>query len=82
MIERLYGHNFRCFENFSIDLADRSSALIIGKNGSGKSTLRQALGIFQRICGGSSLVRDLVVASDFTQQRTISLHHVQGPDLI
>ena len=33
MIERLYVHNFRCLENFTLDLVGRSSALVIGKNG-------------------------------------------------
>jgi predicted ATPase len=69
MIERVYVHNFRCFENFSINLAGCPSALIIGKNGSGKSTLRESLGILQSICRGSSRMRDLIVGSDFTQQR-------------
>ena len=69
MIERLYVNNFRCFENFSIDLRSRPSALIIGKNGSGKSALRHAIAVFQSICRGSSRVRDLIGGSDFTQQR-------------
>ncbi len=70
MIERLYVHNFRCFENFTLDLAGRSSALLIGKNGTGKSTVLQCLKLFQRICRGSSRVRELISASDFTQHRT------------
>ncbi len=69
MIERLYVNNFRCLENFSLDLKGRPSALIIGKNGSGKSTLRHALGVFQSICRGSGRVRNLIAESDFTQQR-------------
>ncbi len=43
MIERLYVHNFRCLENFTLDLAGRPSALVIGKNGAGKSTVLQCL---------------------------------------
>ncbi len=69
MIERLYVNNFRCLENFSLDLGGRASTLVIGKNGSGKSTLRQAFGVFQNICRGSSRVRDSIAGSDFTQQR-------------
>jgi predicted ATPase len=69
MIERLYVSNFRCLENFSIDLVARPSALVIGKNGSGKSTLRHALGVFQNICRGWNRVRNLITGSDFTQQR-------------
>ena len=70
MIERLYVHNYRCFENFSINFEGLSSALIIGKNGAGKSTLRQSLGVFQSICRGSIRVKDLIVGGDSTQQRT------------
>jgi len=69
MIERLYVNNFRCLENFSIDLATRPSLLVIGKNGSGKSTMRRALGLFQSICRGANRARDLVSEGDFTQQR-------------
>jgi len=69
MIERVYVNNFRCLENFSIDLVGCPSALVIGKNGSGKTTFRQSLALFQSICRGSSRVRDLIAGSDFTQQR-------------
>ena len=70
MIERLYVHNFRCLENFTLDLADRPSALLIGKNGAGKSTVLQCFKLFQRICRGSNRVKNLISASDFTQNRT------------
>jgi predicted ATPase len=69
MIERLYVHNFRCLENFTLDLKGRGSVLIIGKNGSGKSTLRQAFGVFQSICRGANRVKAWIDASDFTQHR-------------
>jgi predicted ATPase len=70
MIERLYVHNFRCFENFTLDLAGRSSALVIGKNGVGKSTLLHCFGLFQAICRGSNRVRNLISITDFAQHRT------------
>jgi energy-coupling factor transporter ATP-binding protein EcfA2 len=70
MIERLYVHNFRCFENFQLDFANHRSQLLIGKNGTGKSTVLRCLEIFQRICRGSNRVRNLVSASDFAQHRT------------
>ncbi len=72
MIERIYVHNFRCFENFTLDLAGRSSALLIGKNGVGKSTVLHSLKLFQRICRGSNRVRDLISSGDFAQHRTDS----------
>ena len=70
MIERLYVHNFRCLENFTLDLAGRSSAVVIGKNGAGKSTVLHCLKLFQNICRGSGRVGNLISASDFTQNRT------------
>jgi DNA repair exonuclease SbcCD ATPase subunit len=69
MIERLYVHNFRCLENFTLDLAGRPSALMIGKNGAGKSTVLNCLMLFQSICRGSNRVGSLISASDFTQNR-------------
>ena len=70
MIERLYVHNFRCLENFTLDLAGHPSAVLIGKNGAGKSTVLRCLEIFQRICRGTSRVKDLISTTDFTQFRT------------
>lgn len=70
MIERLYVHNYRCLENFTLDLAGRPSALLIGKNGVGKSTVLHSLLTFQQIARGRGRVRDLVSVSDFTQHRT------------
>ena len=70
MIERLYVHNFRCLENFTLDLADRPSTLLIGKNGTGKSTVRKALELFQSICRGKNRVGQIISVSDFAQQRT------------
>src|SRR4051794_8251563 len=70
MIERLYVHNYRCLENFTLDLSGRASSLVIGKNGAGKSTLLQCLRLFQRICRGSGRVGGLIAASDFAQHRT------------
>jgi predicted ATPase len=70
MIERLYVHNFRCLENFALDLTGRSSVLVIGKNGAGKSTVLQSLKVFQDICRGSNRVGNLISAGDFTLHRT------------
>jgi predicted ATPase len=69
MIDRLYVHNFRCLESFTLDLSGRSSVLVLGKNGSGKSTLLLCLRLLQNICRRSSRVGDLVSESDFTQHR-------------
>ena len=67
MIERLYVHNFRCLENFTLDFAGQPSAALIGKNGSGKSTVLHALRVFQRICRGPNRVKDVISAKDFAR---------------
>src|SRR5258708_7444055 len=69
MIKRLQINNFRCFQNFVIELHDRPSVLIIGKNGSGKSTLREALGILQKLAQGFRADK-VISESDFFQNRT------------
>jgi len=69
MIERLYVHNYRCLENFTLDLAGQSSAVLIGKNGSGKSTTLNALGVFQQISHGPNRVKEVIRANDFTRRR-------------
>lgn len=70
MIERLYVHNFRCLENFTLDLSGQPSALLIGKNGVGKSTVFASLKVLQRICRGPNQARSAIRASDFTHRRT------------
>lgn len=70
MIQRLYIHNFRCLENFDLNLADKPSALLIGKNGSGKSTVGYALEVLQKIARGTNRVGQLVKPRDLTRGRT------------
>lgn len=70
MLERLYVHNFRCLENFKLELAGRPSALMIGRNGAGKSTVLRCLELFQSICRGAGRVGNLISTSDFARLRT------------
>ena len=70
MIRRLYAHNFRCLENFELSLADKPSALLIGKNGAGKSTVSYALEVLQSIGRGTNRVGQLVKLSDFAHGRS------------
>lgn len=69
MIERLYVHNYRCFENFTLDLKGRPSSLVIGRNGSGKSTLRLALEALHRMCRSTMGARELLTEQDFTRRQ-------------
>lgn len=70
MIRRFYVHNFRCLENFELLFGGRSSTLLIGNNGSGKSSVRLALEVLQRAARGSSRLRELVTAKDFSLGRS------------
>ena len=70
MIQRLYVHNYRCFENFELRLGAMSSVLLIGRNGSGKSTVRSVLELFQSIARGTNRVRDLVDPAECTLGRS------------
>lgn len=70
MIRRLYINNFRCLENFDLNLSGQSSALLIGKNGSGKTTVSLALEVLQKIARGTNGVQDLLGVYDFYLSRT------------
>ena len=69
MLQRLYVHNYRCLENFELNLKDMSSALLIGKNGAGKSTIVKVFEIFQKIGRGVTRVDQLISFDDFTNSR-------------
>lgn len=70
VIRRLYVHNFRCLENFELNLAGMPSVLLIGRNGSGKTAVALALEILQKIGRGTTQVRDLVGPKDFSRDRS------------
>ncbi len=70
MLQRLYVHNFRCLENFELNLKDLSSSLLIGKNGTGKSTIAYALEVLQSIGRGINRVSQLIQAKDFNSGRS------------
>jgi predicted ATPase len=70
MIKRLYIHNFRCLENFELNLAEFRSVLLLGRNGAGKTTIGSALEVLQRIARGTNRVGDLVKPKDLTNGRS------------
>jgi ABC-type cobalamin/Fe3+-siderophores transport system ATPase subunit len=69
VIRRLYVHNFRCLENFELQISGLSSVLLIGKNGSGKTTVSLALEILRKIARGTNRVGDLVKPKDLALGR-------------
>lgn len=70
MLQRLYVHNFRCLENFELNIKEMPSALLIGKNGTGKSTIVSILEILQGIGRGTNRVGNLVESKDFARGRS------------
>ena len=70
MLQRLYVHNFRCLENFELNLKDLPSSLLIGKNGTGKSTIASALEVLQSIGRGINRVSQLIQTKDFNNGRS------------
>ncbi len=70
MLQRLYIHNFRCLENFELNLKDMPSSLLIGKNGTGKSTIAFALELLQSIGRGTNRVGQLIQPKDFNRGRS------------
>ncbi|MCO5172122.1 MAG: AAA family ATPase [Planctomycetes bacterium] len=69
MIQRIYVHNFRCLENFTLDLKNTPTTLLIGANGAGKSTVGRVLEVLQTVARGENRVGRLVTRSDFTRGR-------------
>lgn len=65
MLQRLYIHNFKCFQNFELKLGGKRSSLLIGRNGVGKSSLSKALLFLQGIGRGKNRLKDLVAQRDF-----------------
>jgi energy-coupling factor transporter ATP-binding protein EcfA2 len=70
MIQRLYVHNFRCFENFEFKPDGMPSSLLIGKNGAGKSTIAASLRILQSIGRGVNRAGQLLSPKDFSCGRS------------
>ena len=70
MLQRLYVHNFRCLENFELNIKEMPSALLIGKNGAGKSTIAFALEMLQSVGRGTNRVGQLVQSKDFARGRS------------
>ncbi|MFE8645631.1 AAA family ATPase [Sphingomonas sp. NCPPB 2930] len=65
MLQRLYIHNYRSFQNFELKVGDAHSSLLIGKNGAGKSSIARVLRIFQAIGRGDNRLKDLVNPREF-----------------
>ena len=70
MLQRLYVNNFRCLENFTLELKDHSHILLIGKNGAGKSTLKAVLEKLCQLARGTTRLNEVFhPGSDFYLNR-------------
>ena len=66
MLKTLYIHNYKCFQNFTLDTGNMYSLLIIGKNGVGKSGIMEVLHILQSIGRGEHRVENLIDRGDIS----------------
>jgi len=64
MLKKIYIHNFRCFENFELDI-DRLN-LFIGPNGTGKSSVFHVLQKIKCLVNGMDKVSSLFTPDDLT----------------
>lgn len=65
MLQRLYIHNFKTFQNFELKPEGRHSSLLLGKNGAGKSSVAHALRVLQSVGRGVNRVGQLVTPRQF-----------------
>ena len=70
MLQRLYIHNFKSFQNFELKPEGRHSSLLVGKNGVGKSSVAKALLVLQGIGRGVNRVGQLVSPRHFFMAQT------------
>ncbi|MGV8120582.1 MAG: AAA family ATPase [Candidatus Xenobiia bacterium LiM19] len=64
MMRRIYIHNFRCLENFELNLACMNSALLVGQNGTGKTAISFTPEVLQKIGRGINRVGQMVQPAD------------------
>lgn len=65
MFQKIYIHNYKCFQNFEFDSSISKTLLLLGKNGSGKSSLLKCLTIIRDISKGENSFDRLFSIDDF-----------------
>jgi ABC-type cobalamin/Fe3+-siderophores transport system ATPase subunit len=68
MFQRIRIVNFRCFTDFTLDLVNLNSSIILGRNGAGKTTIGTVIEILQRMAYQTSRVGELVRPSDLSDK--------------
>lgn len=64
-LKSIYINNYKCLQNFELNLDGTSDMLLLAKNGMGKSTVLSALRILRRIALGETDASRLFTLSDF-----------------
>ncbi len=73
MLKKIYIHNFRCFENFELELDALN--LFIGPNGAGKSSVFHVLKKIQAVITGAEKVSSIFTHDDLTIWQKSSVQH-------
>lgn len=68
MFQKIYIHNYKCFQNFELDCSESKTLLLLGKNGAGKSTILRSLTIIRNIAKGENLFDRLFSIDDFNDK--------------
>ncbi len=68
MLKSIFIDNYRCLENFELEL-DRLN-LLLGPNGSGKTSVFDVLRGLQRFIAGDSRIQEVFPAQDLTRSRS------------
>jgi len=66
MIRKLYVHNFKCLQNFELNIENLNSIFLLGKNGTGKTTVFEVIEIFQKIGQGRTALDELISSDAFS----------------
>ncbi len=64
MFKKIRISNFRCFEDFELDLENTSSCVLLGRNGTGKSTIGAVIELLQRMASRGGRIADLIKSAD------------------
>ena len=77
MLNKFYIHQYRCLQNFEVNLKDQHSALLLGRNGAGKSSFFDAVEVLQKIGRGETQIKALIRETDFAFGETHKPIHLE-----
>ncbi|MFP4305689.1 MAG: AAA family ATPase [Desulfococcaceae bacterium] len=77
MIKKIYINNYKCFNNFEIDISGLQSVLLIGKSGAGKTSISLALELLQKIGRGINRVGQLIGPDDLNKNESEKISRIE-----